>query len=102
MKCESRAVEGMCSPSCGCNPKKCSNRETLVVETFDSQPPMVNVDGDVNLSDDKDLAIHGVMLLQAALADKPTETNNVDRSKRLTQLSTNLHLISHRVNLFLI
>lgn len=82
MKCECRAVEGMCSPSCGCNPKKCSNRETLVVETSDSQPPVVNVDHDVNLSDDKELAIHGVMLLQAALADKPTETNDVDGSKR--------------------
>ncbi|XP_023750470.1 kinesin-like protein KIN-4C [Lactuca sativa] len=90
MKCQCRAAEGMCSASCGCNPKKCSNRETaVVVEQSDSRPPLpappvaVLVDGDVNLSDDQELANRAAMLLESALGDKPAEINNeVEGSKR--------------------
>lgn len=79
----------MCSASCGCNPKKCSNRETaVVVEQSDSRPPLpappvaVLVDGDVNLSDDQELANRAAMLLESALGDKPAEINNeVEGSK---------------------
>ncbi|CAH1454168.1 unnamed protein product [Lactuca virosa] len=90
MKCQCRAAEGMCSASCGCNPKKCSNRETVVVvEQSDSRPPLpappvaVMVDGDVNLSDDQELANRAAVLLESALGDKPAEINNdVEGSKR--------------------
>lgn len=89
MKCECRSVRGTCSMSCGCHPKKCSNREVAVAEESDSRPLVVTGEGNVNLSDAEEkeksssaLATHGAMLLQAALADKPSETKDADGSKR--------------------
>ncbi|KAI3672531.1 hypothetical protein L6452_38620 [Arctium lappa] len=88
MKCECRSVRGTCSMSCGCHPKKCSNREAAVAEESDSRP-LVTGEGNVNISDAEEieksssaLATHGAMLLQAALADNPAETKEADGSKR--------------------
>lgn len=59
------------------------------MEQSDSRPPLpappvaVLVDGDVNLSDDQELANRAAMLLESALGDKPAEINNeVEGSKR--------------------
>ncbi|KAL4566073.1 hypothetical protein LXL04_030183 [Taraxacum kok-saghyz] len=80
MKCECRAVEGFCSAACGCHPKKCSNRDnTVVVEQSDDSSRVPAADGD---GDDRELAKHGAMILEAVLADKPTETNDIEGSKR--------------------
>ncbi|GJU13643.1 kinesin-like protein KIN-4C isoform X1, partial [Tanacetum coccineum] len=83
-KCECRVINGSCSASCGCHPKKCSNREPVSVEDSDLKPT-VTVDN-VNLLDDEDtdknsseLASQGAMLLQAALSDKPAEIENTKR-----------------------
>ncbi|PWA55123.1 P-loop containing nucleoside triphosphate hydrolases superfamily protein [Artemisia annua] len=83
-KCECRVIKGFCSVSCGCHPKKCSNRELVSVEDSDLKPTVTV--GNVNLSDDEEhdknsseLASQGAMLLQAALSDKPAE---IDGTKR--------------------
>ncbi|KAL8243151.1 hypothetical protein R6Q59_009409 [Mikania micrantha] len=85
IKCECRAINGSCSVSCNCHPKKCSNRVADLVQP-DSRPPVLE-DGIVNiLSDDEDnsseLASHGAMLLQAALSDKPVELKDTNDDKR--------------------
>nr|XP_043640176.1 kinesin-like protein KIN-4C [Erigeron canadensis] len=86
-KCECRAVDGFCSISCGCHPKKCSNRDAVVVEESDVRPP-ATVETMI-LSDDEGiersssaLASQGAMLLQAALSDKPAEIKDADGTRR--------------------
>lgn len=84
MKCECRAVGGSCCVSCGCHPKKCSNREeTVFVKESGVQAVNVNAcDGEEIETGSRELASHGAMLLQAALSDKPSEAEDGDGAKR--------------------
>ncbi|XP_049390389.1 kinesin-like protein KIN-4C [Solanum stenotomum] len=76
-KCLCRFTVGSCGPSCGCNPKKCSNRES----STENQLPSLDVVGDeVNTlgTDDeaessRTLVSQGAMLLQNALSEKPIQ-----------------------------
>lgn len=76
-KCLCRFTVGSCGPSCGCNPKKCSNRES----STKNQLPSLDVVGDeVNTlgTDDEaessqTLVSQGAMLLQNALSEKPIQ-----------------------------
>lgn len=76
-KCLCRFTVGSCGPSCGCNPKKCSNRES----STKNQLPSLDVVGDeVNTlgTDDeaessRTLVSQGAMLLQNALSEKPIQ-----------------------------
>ncbi|KAL5705377.1 Kinesin-like protein KIN-4C [Ranunculus cassubicifolius] len=61
LKCECRASGGSCGGSCGCVSNKCSNREGGSNQT------------DASEGGEMDLVSQGTMLLQSALADKPTE-----------------------------
>jgi hypothetical protein len=52
-KYECRVINGFCSLSCGCHPKKCSNREPASVEDSDLKPTVTV--GNVNQSDDEEV-----------------------------------------------
>ncbi|KAI3966217.1 hypothetical protein MKW92_030647 [Papaver armeniacum] len=94
-KCQCRDAGGACGASCGCVPSKCENREAnkMRVDLHDSANSdeieeggscSVNVDGEQNRS----LAVHGAMLLQSALADKPPiDAKNVKRENGRKPLS---------------
>ncbi|KAL5777374.1 hypothetical protein ACOSP7_010300 [Xanthoceras sorbifolium] len=96
-KCQCRAALGVCGASCGCASTKCSNRESAIVK-WDEEPQsdMVNSEGSGPGTDDTDkdsiLASHGAMLLQSALVDKPTETNDDcgPRRKALSDIGNTL------------
>ncbi|KAL4566071.1 hypothetical protein LXL04_030181 [Taraxacum kok-saghyz] len=64
-RCQCEAVECFCSASCGCYPKKCSNRNSS--DDSSRVPAAVMVEGD------------GAMILVAVLAEK---TNKGEGSKR--------------------
>ncbi|KAK6792542.1 hypothetical protein RDI58_011623 [Solanum bulbocastanum] len=75
-KCLCRFTVGSCGPSCGCNPKKCSNRES----STKNQLPSLDVVGDEGNTlgtDEADssqtLVSQGAMLLQNALSEKPIQ-----------------------------
>ncbi|KAH0694176.1 hypothetical protein KY285_021273 [Solanum tuberosum] len=76
-KCLCRFTVGSCGPSCGCNPKKCSNRES----STKNQLPSLDVVGDAGntLGTDDEaessqtLVSQGAMLLQNALSEKPIQ-----------------------------
>ncbi|MCL7043437.1 hypothetical protein MKW94_030591, partial [Papaver nudicaule] len=74
-KCQCRDAGGACGASCGCVPSKCENRESKMrVDVHDSAQSDEIEDGEtcsVNVEQNKSLAVHGAMLLQSALADKP-------------------------------
>ncbi|WCJ42628.1 Kinesin-like protein KIN-4C [Euphorbia peplus] len=78
-KCQCRSAKGVCGPSCGCIASKCSNREEENAET-----------GDEERERNEDLASQGAMLLQNALVQKDSETNNnnggVKRRKPLSDI----------------
>ncbi|KAH0758931.1 hypothetical protein KY290_022424 [Solanum tuberosum] len=76
-KCLCRFTVGSCGPSCGCNPKKCSNRES----STKNQLPSLDVAGDegntLGTDDEAEssqtLVSQGAMLLQNALSEKPLQ-----------------------------
>lgn len=76
-KCLCRFTVGSCGPSCGCNPKKCSNREG----STKNQLPSLDVVGDEGNTLETDdeaessqtLVSQGAMLLQNALSEKPIQ-----------------------------
>uniref|UniRef100_M1AJQ2 Chromosome-associated kinesin KIF4A n=1 Tax=Solanum tuberosum TaxID=4113 RepID=M1AJQ2_SOLTU len=76
-KCLCRFTVGSCGPSCGCNPKKCSNRES----STKNQLPSLDVVGDegntLGTDDEAEssqtLVSQGAMLLQNALSEKPIQ-----------------------------
>ncbi|KAK4434246.1 Kinesin-like protein KIN-4C [Sesamum alatum] len=91
-RCECRAASGNCTPSCSCEPTKCSNREDVIVK--DSLQP--ETAGNMLETDEtersKNLASQGAMLLQTALSEKPVNTNEgggVTR-KPLSDIGNNL------------
>ncbi|XP_031248596.1 kinesin-like protein KIN-4C isoform X2 [Pistacia vera] len=86
-KCHCRASGGICSSSCGCAAVKCSNREAVIGKKHDlPQSDVANSEESGPGADDKEknhlLASEGAMLLQSALIEKPTETNNDGGSRR--------------------
>lgn len=81
LKCQCRAAGGVCRTSCGCSAAKCSNREAVTIKEDElSQSNMSNSEGSGPGTDeteqDRALASHGAMLLQSALIENPTETND--------------------------
>lgn len=81
MKCECRLADGICGTSCGCDPVKCSNRESTLTQQDDGLPPS-EIAGLIRTALETDeadgshiLASHGAMLLQSALSEKPIITN---------------------------
>ncbi|RZC45234.1 hypothetical protein C5167_038182 [Papaver somniferum] len=85
-KCQCRDAGGACGASCGCVPSKCENRESnkMRVDLHDSAHSDEIEEGEQNRS----LAVHGAMLLQSALADKPPiDAKNVKRENGRKPLS---------------
>uniref|UniRef100_A0A162AE08 Kinesin motor domain-containing protein n=1 Tax=Daucus carota subsp. sativus TaxID=79200 RepID=A0A162AE08_DAUCS len=87
-KCECRAAGGSCCLSCGCHPKKCSNREENMIKELGALAKLEQGagTGSVSNSDTIDsscsLASHGAMLLQTALAEISVNTKNDAAAKR--------------------
>ncbi|MCD7454854.1 Kinesin-like protein KIN-4C [Datura stramonium] len=84
-RCECRAVGGSCGASCGCDPIRCSNKET----STKSQLPSLDVVGDEGntlatdeAESNQTLASQGAMLLQNALSEKPTQSKDEGETKR--------------------
>lgn len=84
-RCECRAVGGSCGVSCGCDPIRCSNKET----STKNQLPSLEVVGDEGntlgtdeAESNKALASQGAMLLQNALSEKPIQSNDEGETKR--------------------
>ncbi|XP_010320210.2 kinesin-like protein KIN-4C [Solanum lycopersicum] len=80
-KCLCRYTNGSCGPSCGCNPKKCSNRES----STKNQLPSLDVLGDEGTDEaesSKTLVSQGAMLLQNALSEKPIQSKDEGETKR--------------------
>ncbi|XP_044510244.1 kinesin-like protein KIN-4C [Mangifera indica] len=79
-KCQCRASGGICNSSCGCTTVKCSNREAVTDKEHDfQQSDLANSEVGGAGTDDTQknhLASQGAMLLQSALIEAPTETNN--------------------------
>ncbi|KAK4722528.1 hypothetical protein R3W88_012761 [Solanum pinnatisectum] len=75
-KCLCRFTVGSCGPSCGCNPKKCSNRESSTKNQLPSLD-VVGAEGNTLGTDEADssqtLVSQGAMLLQNALSEKPIQ-----------------------------
>ncbi|XP_062097683.1 kinesin-like protein KIN-4C isoform X2 [Humulus lupulus] len=74
-KCQCRSSGGLCGISCGCMVSKCANREVDKSQQSNLAEGIVNGIGTDEAEKDRLLASHGAMLLQNALVDKPTETN---------------------------
>ncbi|KAL0308106.1 UNVERIFIED_CONTAM: Kinesin-like protein KIN-4C [Sesamum angustifolium] len=75
-RCECRAASGNCTPSCGCGPTKCSNREEVIGKELlhpETAGNMLDMD---ETERSKNLASHGAMLLQTAMSDKLVNTND--------------------------
>ncbi|KAA8528360.1 hypothetical protein F0562_035715 [Nyssa sinensis] len=81
-RCECRAAGGKCGISCDCEATKCSNRETDLIKEADHLPQSEPAEGADEIDRSHMLASHGAMLLQSALTDKPTETNDECGSRR--------------------
>lgn len=80
-KCLCRVMNGSCGPSCGCNPKKCSNRES----STKNQLPSLDVVGDEGTDEaesSQTLVSQGAMLLQNALSEKPIQSKDEGETKR--------------------
>uniref|UniRef100_A0A5B7AUA4 Kinesin motor domain-containing protein n=1 Tax=Davidia involucrata TaxID=16924 RepID=A0A5B7AUA4_DAVIN len=75
-RCECRAAWGNCGISCNCEATKCSNREAAVIKEVDHLPQSEPAEGTDETDRSHVLASHGAMLLQSALTEKPTETND--------------------------
>ncbi|KAK4359144.1 hypothetical protein RND71_021373 [Anisodus tanguticus] len=86
-RCECRAVGGFCGVSCGCDPIRCSNKETSTKK--DNQLPSLDVVGDEGnilgtdeAESSQTLASQGAMLLQNALSEKPVQSRDEGETKR--------------------
>ncbi|KAI3922115.1 hypothetical protein MKX01_005804, partial [Papaver californicum] len=94
-KCQCREAGGACGDSCGCVPTKCENRGSNIIRVDVHDSPHSDViedDGtcsvNVDVEQNRSLAVHGAMLLQSALADKPPiDVKNVKREKGRKPLS---------------
>ncbi|XP_050213415.1 kinesin-like protein KIN-4C [Mercurialis annua] len=86
MKCQCRAADGNCGPSCGCVPSKCSNREDCLSKSDGEAESAGTASSHDETEKNQNLASHGAMLLQSALVEKPPE-NNVDGTVRRKALS---------------
>ncbi|KAL0392205.1 UNVERIFIED_CONTAM: Kinesin-like protein KIN-4C [Sesamum radiatum] len=75
-RCECRAASGNCTPSCGCGPTKCSNREEVIGKELLHPETAGNMLDTDETERRKNLASHGAMLLQTAMSDKPVNTND--------------------------
>ncbi|KAL0368856.1 UNVERIFIED_CONTAM: Kinesin-like protein KIN-4C [Sesamum calycinum] len=75
-RCECRAASGNCTPSCGCGPTKCSNREEVIGKELLHPETAGNMLDTDETERSKNLASHGAMLLQTAMSDKPVNTND--------------------------
>ncbi|XP_071925031.1 kinesin-like protein KIN-4C isoform X1 [Coffea arabica] len=88
MKCECRLADGICGTSCGCDPVKCSNRESALTQEDNGLPPseIVGLTRTASETDEADgshvLASHGAMLLQSALSEKPMISNDEGGPRR--------------------
>lgn len=87
-KCPCRAAGGSCGISCGCVPKKCANRGSVLNKDSGETAELEIVEGNGSGSGSDEteksriLASQGAMLLQSALIEKPAETNDDNGSKR--------------------
>ncbi|KAL0366357.1 UNVERIFIED_CONTAM: Kinesin-like protein KIN-4C [Sesamum radiatum] len=90
-RCECRAASGSCTPSCGCGPTKCSNREEVIGKDL-LQPEAAGTMLDTDETErSKNLASHGAMLLQTALSEKPVNTNDGGVARKpLSDIGNNL------------
>ncbi|KAF5190528.1 hypothetical protein FRX31_019882 [Thalictrum thalictroides] len=87
--CVCRAAGGTCGASCACVPSKCSNRESGSNMT-DVDVSVISEENCINTADiekDKILASQGAMLLQSALAEKPSNVKNEGNETRRRPLS---------------
>ncbi|PHU20482.1 Kinesin-like protein FRA1 [Capsicum chinense] len=84
-KCECRALGGSCGVLCGCDPLRCSNKETSTKNQFPSLDVVGN-EGNTLGTDEAEsnqtLASQGAMLLQNALSEKPIQSKDEGESKR--------------------
>ncbi|CAN4092353.1 unnamed protein product [Withania somnifera] len=84
-RCECRAVGGSCGVSCGCDPIRCSNKETSTKNQFPSLD-VVGDEGNILGTDEAEstqtLASQGAMLLQNALSEKPIQSKDEGETKR--------------------
>lgn len=84
-RCECRAVGGSCGVACGCDPIKCSNRETSTKNQLRSLD-VVGSEGNTLGADEADssqaLASQGAMLLQNAFSEKPLQSKEEGEPKR--------------------
>lgn len=108
MRCECRDSEGNCGTSCGCDPVRCSNRESaLTQEDNDFQPSeiveLIRTASEICEAERSHiLAFHGAMLLQSALSDKPVITNDEGgtRRKPLSDIGNTLVCLSYHVSCY--
>ncbi|KAK1395996.1 kinesin-like protein KIN-4C [Heracleum sosnowskyi] len=91
-KCECRAAGGDCGNSCGCNPKKCSNREVKIMD-LGALPQVEVLEGTGNVSSadeiERSRALPQIELLEGtALSEIPagTKTDTVAKRKPLTDI----------------
>ncbi|KAL0432658.1 UNVERIFIED_CONTAM: Kinesin-like protein KIN-4C [Sesamum latifolium] len=90
-RCECRAASGNCTPSCGCGPTKCSNREEVIGKDLLQPEAAGNMLDTDETERSKNLASHGAMLLQTALSDKPVNTNDGGVTRKpLSDIGNNL------------
>nr|XP_010320210.1 kinesin-like protein KIN-4C [Solanum lycopersicum]XP_010320211.1 kinesin-like protein KIN-4C [Solanum lycopersicum] len=80
-KCLCRYTNGSCGPSCGCNPKKCSNRESSTKNQLSSLD-VVGDEGTDEAESSQTLVFQGAMLLQNALSEKPIQSKDEGETKR--------------------
>ncbi|KAM7252940.1 hypothetical protein ACFE04_025558 [Oxalis oulophora] len=79
-KCACRLAGGHCKESCSCSSAKCSNREP---EMAKNDEIIQNNNSVKEEETEKDLlASHGAALLQSAMAEKPVDSNDDNRTKR--------------------
>ncbi|PON91611.1 Kinesin-like protein [Trema orientale] len=81
-KCQCRSSGEFCGVSCGCMATKCANRDVDKSQQSDIADGIANGSGTDEPEKDRLLASHGAMLLQSALVDKPTETNEDGAPRR--------------------
>lgn len=87
-RCECRAARGNCNISCNCEPTRCSNREEVYAKDCESAGPISGID---DAEQNHGLASHGAMLLQNALSEKPTNTNDGGKTRKpLSDIGNNM------------
>ncbi|CAN4122383.1 unnamed protein product [Withania somnifera] len=84
-RCECRAVGGSCGVSCGCDPIRCSNKETSTMNQLPSLDVVGNEGNTLGIDEvesTQTLASQGAMLLQNALSEKPIQSRDEGETKR--------------------